>query len=99
VLADYERAPLDDAHRALFRLVALICIDSTRVDQAAIDAAKAVGWDDEAIYDAITVCALFQFYNTWIDATGVHDMPASAYAAMGVRMAAGGYAAPGDAEG
>jgi hypothetical protein len=29
----------------------------------------------------------------------VHDMPASAYDAMGVRMAAGGYAAPGDAEG
>jgi hypothetical protein len=61
VLADYEQAPIDDAHRALFRLVALICADSTQVDQAAVDAAKAAGWDDEALYDAITVCALFQF--------------------------------------
>ena len=94
VLEDYERAPLDDAHRTLFRLVDQICADSTQIDQAAIDATKAAGWDDEALYDAITVCALFQFYNTWIDATGVHDMPAAAYATMGPRMAQGGYASP-----
>jgi hypothetical protein len=34
----------------------------------------AAGWTDEAIYCAITVCALFNFYNRWIDATGVHAM-------------------------
>ena len=33
---------------------------------------RAAGWDDEAIYFAITVCALFSFYNHWIDASGVH---------------------------
>jgi len=38
------------------------------------------------------VCALFRFYNAWIDATGVHDMPAAAYAMSGKRMAASGYA-------
>ena len=71
-----------------------MCADSTQVGQADIDAAKAAGWSDEALYDAITVCALFQFYNTWIDATGVHDLPAAAYAAMGQRMADNGYAPP-----
>ena len=55
---------------------------------------KSAGWTDEAIYDAITVCALFRFYNTWIDATGVHDMPAAAYDAMGVRLATQGYTRP-----
>lgn len=40
---------------------------------------KAAGWTDEALYDAISVCALFNFYNKWIDATGVSDMPAAAY--------------------
>jgi hypothetical protein len=44
------------------------------------------------LYDAITVCALFQFYNTWIDATGVSDMPAFAYDMSGKRLAEFGYA-------
>jgi len=35
---------------------------------------------------------LFKLYNAWIDATGVHDMPAEAYAMSGKRMAAQGYA-------
>ena len=56
-----------------------------------MDEAKAAGWSDEALYDALTVCALFNFYNTWIDATGVSDMPAAAYAASGQRLATVGY--------
>ncbi len=39
----------------------------------------AVGWDDEAIYYAITVCALFNFYNRWIDASGVHALSDEAH--------------------
>jgi hypothetical protein len=53
---------------------------------------KAAGWSEEAIYDAITVCALFNFYNKWIDATGVSDMPAMAYEMSGQRLATRGYA-------
>lgn len=68
--------------------------DSTTIAQADIDAAKAAGWSDEALYDAITVCALFRFYNAWIDATGVHDMPAAAYEGSGQRLAEFGYAPP-----
>jgi len=44
---------------------------------------------EEAIYDAITVCSLFQFYNTWVDAAGVPALPN--YDASGKRMAANGY--------
>ena len=55
------------------------------------DRLTAAGWSQEAIYDAITVCALFKFYNAWIDATGVHDLPAGAYEMSGRRMAAEGY--------
>ena len=56
-----------------------------------VDCLKAAGWSEEAIYDAITVCALFKFYNAWIDATGVHDLPAGAYVMSGKRMATQGY--------
>ena len=69
--------------------------DSTSIGQPDIEEARRAGWSDEALYDAITVCALFQFYNTWIDATGVDDMPAVAYEMSGQRLATQGYAAEG----
>ena len=52
------------------------------------------GWTEDALYDAITVCALFNFYNTWIDATGVADMPPELYAMSGERLATRGYQPP-----
>jgi alkylhydroperoxidase family enzyme len=92
VLDNYTTAPISGRERALFHLIARIVADSTSVRQADLDEARAAGWSDEALYDAITVCALFQFYNTWIDATGVSDMPAFAYEMSGKRLATRGYA-------
>lgn len=66
--------------------------DSTTIGQGDVDVARKAGWSDEALYDAITVCSLFQFYNNWIDATGVGDMPAFAYQMSGQRLATQGYA-------
>ena len=40
---------------------------------------------------AITVCALFNFYNRWIDASGVHGMSEEAHRLGGKRMAKDGY--------
>jgi hypothetical protein len=49
------------------------------------------GWSDGAIYDAITVCALFNLYNRWIDASGVHPMSDEAHREFGARTAQHGY--------
>jgi alkylhydroperoxidase family enzyme len=94
VLEDHRTAPISAKERALFAFIEKVNADSTAIGQTDVDAAKSAGWSDEALYDAITVCALFRYYNTWIDATGVHDMPAAAYAEMGVRMATTGYTRP-----
>jgi hypothetical protein len=56
-----------------------------------VEFARGAGWTDEALYDAITVVSLFQFYNNWIDATGVSDMPALGYEMSGKRLATQGY--------
>ena len=92
VLDDYTTAPITDAERALFALIAKMVADSTSIAHDDLDRARAAGWSDEALYDAITVCALFQFYNNWIDATGVSDMPGLAYDISGKRLAEKGYA-------
>ena len=62
-----------------------------RVAQGDVDALKAAGWSEEAIYDAVSVCALFNFYNRWIDGTGVSDLGEQGYKMSGERMAENGY--------
>ena len=91
VLEDYRTAPIDDREKALFAFIDKMNAQSNSVRREDIDRVTEAGWSQEAIYDAITVCALFKFYNAWIDATGVHDMPAGAYEMSGRRMAAEGY--------
>jgi hypothetical protein len=91
VLNDFGTAPIDDQLKALFAFLEKMNAQSNRLTKRDIDALKAAGWNDEAIYDAITVCALFRFYNAWVDAAGVHDMPAAAYEVSGKRLATQGY--------
>ncbi len=56
-----------------------------------LDAARAAGWTDEALYFAITVCALFNFYNRWVDAAGVHALSHEAHRQGAKRSAQYGY--------
>ena len=52
---------------------------------------RAAAWTDEALYFAITVCALFNFFNRWIDAAGVHAMSDESHRLGGKRTALHGY--------
>ena len=92
MLRDIESSALDEKHKALFRFVDKVNRDSPRITPDDMQPLYAVGWDDEAIYFAITVCALFNFYNRWIDATGVHVLSEEAHRRGGKRSAANGYA-------
>jgi alkylhydroperoxidase family enzyme len=92
VLADVESSPLDDPHKALFRFIDRVNHDSPNIQPTDLDDVRAEGWTDEALYFAITVCALFNFYNRWIDATGVHALSEEAHRAGGKRMKTGSYA-------
>ena len=91
VLADVETSALDERHKALFRFVDKVNHESPTMTTADLDVARAAGWTDEALYFAITVCALFNFYNRWIDATGVHALSEEAHRQGGKRSAAHGY--------
>ncbi len=88
---DPQSAGLDEQHKALFRLIDRVNHESPTMTAADLDAARAAGWTDEALYFAITVCALFNFYNRWIDATGVHALSDEAHRQGGKRSAQFGY--------
>lgn len=91
VLADFRTAPISDREKALFAFLEKMNRASNQLAPDDVNAVLAAGWTTEAVYDAISVSALFNFYNKWIDATGVSDMPAAAYAASGERLATQGY--------
>jgi alkylhydroperoxidase family enzyme len=92
VLRDLDSSTLDEKHKALFRFIDKVNHESPRITAEDARLLRAVGWDDEAIYFAITVCALFNFYNRWIDASGVHALSDEAHRQGGKRSAANGYA-------
>jgi alkylhydroperoxidase family enzyme len=91
VLRDLETSPLPENEKTLLRFVGKVNHDSPRITNSDLDSVRAAGWTDEAIYFAITVCALFNFYNRWIDASGVHALSDDAHREGGKRSAARGY--------
>ena len=91
VIRDLETSALSEKEKALLRFVDRVNHHSQQITAEDMQPLYAVGWDDAAIYYAITVCALFNFYNRWVDATGVHAMSEEAHRAGGKRMALNGY--------
>ena len=92
MLADVESSGLDEPHKSLFRFIDKVNHESPQITARELEIARAAGWTDEALYFAITVCALFNFYNRWIDATGVHVMSDEAHRQGAKRSATQGYA-------
>jgi alkylhydroperoxidase family enzyme len=91
VMRDLETSGLSEKEKALFRFVDRVNHQSPQITPQDMQPLYAVGWDDAAIYYAITVCALFNFYNRWIDASGVHALSDETHRQGGKRSASVGY--------
>jgi alkylhydroperoxidase family enzyme len=91
VIRDLESSALSQKEKALLRFVDRVNHHSPGITAEDMQPLYAVGWDDGAIYYAITVCALFNFYNRWVDAAGVHALSEEAHRQGGQRSANMGY--------
>ncbi|MFZ0594834.1 MAG: hypothetical protein WAM39_30525 [Bryobacteraceae bacterium] len=91
VLDDLEASSLLEKEKALFRFVAKVNQQAAQIGAEDIELLHSIGWTDEAVYYAISVCALFNFYNRWIDASGVAVMSEQAHRHFGKRTADNGY--------
>lgn len=91
VLRGLEASLLSEKEKVLLRFVDRVNHESPSITAEDMQPLYAVGWNDDAIYYAITVCALFNFYNRWIDASGVHALSPEAHRRGGKRSAAAGY--------
>jgi uncharacterized peroxidase-related enzyme len=97
VLGDLESSTLPERDKAMLRFAEKITRGLPGFTAADVECVRAAGWDDEAIYFAITTCALFNFYNRWITASGVAEMSEEAHRQQGRHLARHGYVRDGDA--
>ena len=89
-LKDLETAPVDERMRPVLRYVGKLTRTPAAVREADARAVYDAGWDEQALHDAVLVCALFNFMNRMVDGLGVHVAPEYAEIS-GRRLHEGGY--------
>jgi len=70
-LADLDSSPVEEKLRPVLRYVGKLTSTPSRMTPADAEAVFAAGWDEQALYDAVLVCALFNFMNRMVDGLGV----------------------------
>ena len=91
VLTDLESSPLPESEKALVRFARKMTKDLPEMREEDVAQLRGLGWNDEAIYYTILVVSLFNFYNRWITASGVHPVSEEAHRLHGKRLALSGY--------
>lgn len=71
LLSDVDGAPVSEKHKPILRYVKKLTLTPARITQADADAVFAAGWSDQALHDAVCVCALFNFMNRLVEGLGV----------------------------
>jgi len=91
VMRDPRTAAVSPAEKAVLTFVEKVNRECWKIGPDDFESLRTAGWSDEAIFDAIAVCALFNFYNRWVSSNGVCQMPDEGIAASGKRIAQTGY--------
>ncbi|MHA1544742.1 MAG: carboxymuconolactone decarboxylase family protein [Alphaproteobacteria bacterium] len=75
LMADIETSGVDEKLKPILRYAKKITLDHGNIEKSDIDAILAAGWDGQAVNDAASVAALFNYMNRIVHALGVdaHD--------------------------
>ncbi len=94
LVIDLDAAPLDARLKPLLRYARKLAETPSRMTEADASAVYAAGWDDEALFRAIAVCAYFSMMNRLVDGSGIVGT-AEAHASAAAQLAARGYRSSG----
>jgi len=89
ILADWNTAPISEPDRLLYAAIEMFTARRRELVPEVHRGLEAAGWTQAQILEAMTVCALFCFYNAWVDLAGLDVYSDSDYEASGKRLAAG----------
>jgi uncharacterized peroxidase-related enzyme len=71
LLEDLTTAPVRDALKPIFAYVRKLTETPSRMTPADAEAVLAAGWKERTLYDAVSVCALFNLMNRLVEGLGV----------------------------
>ncbi len=91
LLDDPATAPVEPRLKPILAYVRKLTLTPAKMAQADADAVFAAGWDERALHDAISVCALFNLMNRMIDGHGIEGS-AESYQRRGRMLKEDGYA-------
>ena len=90
-MADWRTAPIDAKLRATLGFLEKLTLRPNDVRPADVAPLRAAGASDDAIEDAINVCALFNIYDRLADALGWYLPDRAGYAASAQSLMKRGY--------
>ena len=82
--------------RPVLAYVEKLTRDPDGVDAADAEAVRAAGWPEEAIFDAVSICALYNLMDRLVNGLGI-AADAAYFEAAAKRLSTGGYAAMAEA--
>ncbi|MEL7342882.1 MAG: carboxymuconolactone decarboxylase family protein [Bacteroidota bacterium] len=77
LLADVDTAPVSEQMKPVYRYIKKLTLSPSKMVQADAGSVFAVGWSEQALTDAVCVCALFNLYNRLLDGHGIKGSPQS----------------------
>lgn len=90
LIEDIDKAPIDEKMKPILRYARKLTLSPSRMTQADADAVFAAGWNDQALHDAASTCALFNFMNRLVEGLGIKAGP-DYFSLSAKRLHDGGY--------
>ena len=71
LLVNIDTAEIDNKFKPILQYVKKLTLSPSKMIQADADKVFLAGWSEQALYDAICICCLFNFFNRLLDGHGI----------------------------
>jgi len=71
IIENIDSANIENKMKVLLRFVKKVTKESYKITQKDVDAVLNAGWSNEAYYQTVAICSLFNFYNRLVDSYGL----------------------------
>ena len=71
LMEDVDASDVDDKLKPVFHYIRKLTVTPTHMTQADADAVYEAGWSEQALYDAVQVCCLYNFMNRFVEGLGL----------------------------
>ncbi len=75
LMEDADKSAVDEKLKPILAYVRKLTLTPARMTEADATRVYAAGWEEQALFDAISVCALFNFMNRIVEGSGIKRSP------------------------